>query len=89
MPVLVVSLLTVGMAAATGLGSIPFFFMEIGESWSGLFNGIASGVMLAASFDLIREGEAHAGGTAGHCVVIGVILGGLFIVASQKVSGRG
>lgn len=80
-----VAILTVLMAAATGLGSLPFFFMDMGERWAGVCNGVACGVMLAASFDLISEGKAHDVGSGGFCVVLGIVLGGLFIVASQKI----
>ncbi|CAI7797730.1 unnamed protein product [Closterium sp. NIES-53] len=83
--VLTVSILTVLMAAATGLGSLPFFFMEMEEEWAGVCNGVACGVMMAASFDLVSEGRLHDSGSGGACVVIGIILGGLFIVLSQKV----
>ncbi|CAI5959079.1 unnamed protein product [Closterium sp. NIES-64] len=73
------------MAAATGLGSLPFFFMEMEEEWAGVCNGVACGVMMAASFDLVSEGRLHDSGSGGACVVVGIILGGLFIVLSQRV----
>lgn len=82
-PVSTVALLTFFMAVATGLGTLPFFFFELDEGWKGACNGIACGVMLAASFDLISEGQVHGGGT---CVMIGILMGGLFIVVSQRVS---
>lgn len=81
-PVSTVALFTFLMAAATGLGTIPFFFFNLEPAWQGICNGIACGVMLAASFDLIVEGQAHGGGG---CVVVGILLGGLFIYVSQKV----
>ncbi|CAI5494506.1 unnamed protein product [Closterium sp. Naga37s-1] len=83
--VMTVSILTVLMAAATGLGSLPFFFMEMEEEWAGVCNGVACGVMMAASFDLVSEGRLHDSGSGGACVVVGIILGGLFIVLSQRV----
>ncbi|GJP62495.1 hypothetical protein CLOP_g16397 [Closterium sp. NIES-67] len=73
------------MAAATGLGSLPFFFMEMEEEWAGVCNGVACGVMMAASFDLVSEGRLHDSGSGGACVVVGIILGGLFIVVSQRI----
>ncbi|KAG8037189.1 hypothetical protein GUJ93_ZPchr1105g33316 [Zizania palustris] len=48
---------TLAMAAATGLGALPFFFLELEAQWAGLCNGLAAGVMLAASFDLVQEGQ--------------------------------
>jgi hypothetical protein len=53
-----VELFTLSMAAATGLGAVPFFFLELDLQWVGLCNGMAAGVMLAASFDLIQEGRS-------------------------------
>lgn len=77
-----VALFTLAMAAATGLGAIPFFFVELDPQWAGICNGMASGVMLAASFDLIQEGQGHGGG---NWVVIGILSGGIFILLCKKV----
>ena len=77
-----VALLTFFMAVATGLGAVPFFFMTLKPQWAGMCNGVASGVMLAASFDLIQEGQKHGGGS---WVVTGLLFGGLFILVSQKL----
>ncbi|XP_057476428.1 putative zinc transporter At3g08650 [Actinidia eriantha] len=79
--VLSVALLTLAMAAATGLGAVPFFFVELDPQWAGICNGMAAGVMLAASFDLIQEGQEHGGGS---WVVIGILTGGLFIWLCKK-----
>ncbi|KAG8647887.1 putative zinc transporter At3g08650 [Manihot esculenta] len=76
-----VALFTLAMAAATGLGAVPFFFVELDPQWAGLCNGMAAGVMLAASFDLIQEGENHG---AGNWVVIGILSGGIFILLCKK-----
>lgn len=73
---------TLAMAAATGLGALPFFFVELDPQWAGLCNGMAAGVMLAASFDLIQEGQDHGSGT---WVVIGILSGALFIWLCKKV----
>ncbi|KAE8712237.1 putative zinc transporter [Hibiscus syriacus] len=48
---------------ATGLGAVPFFFVELDPHWAGICNGMAAGVMLAASFDLIQEGQEHGAGS--------------------------
>lgn len=76
-----VAWLTLVMAAATGFGAVPFFFVELEAQWAGICNGIAAGVMLAASFDLIQEGQKYGGGG---WVVIGVLAGGIFILCCQK-----
>lgn len=70
-----VALFTLAMAAATGLGAVPFFFVELDPKWAGLCNGMAAGVMLSASFGLIREGQEHGAGG----VAIGILAGGIFI----------
>lgn len=77
-----VALFTLAMAAATGLGAVPFFFVELDPQWAGLCNGMAAGVMLAASFDLIQEGQDYG---SGNWVVIGILAGGIFIWLCKKV----
>ncbi|KAK8516070.1 hypothetical protein V6N12_066905 [Hibiscus sabdariffa] len=76
-----VALFTLAMAAASGLGAVPFFFMELDPEWGGICNGMAAGVMLAASFDLIQEGQEHGAGT---WVVIGILAGAIFILLCKK-----
>ncbi|KAG5092480.1 hypothetical protein AAZX31_18G198300 [Glycine max] len=76
-----VALFTLAMAAATGLGAVPFFFVELDPQWAGLCNGMAAGVMLAASFDLIQEGQEFG---AGNWVVTGILAGGIFIWLCKK-----
>ncbi|GMI89903.1 hypothetical protein like AT3G08650 [Hibiscus trionum] len=76
-----VALFTLAMAAASGLGALPFFFMELDPEWAGICNGMAAGVMLAASFDLIQEGQEHGAGT---WVVIGILAGAIFILLCKK-----
>lgn len=78
-----VAIFTLAMAAATGLGALPFFFMELDPQWAGICNGMAAGVMLAASFDLIQEGQGHG---SGGWVVMGILSGGLFIWLCKKVN---
>ncbi|KAF9595839.1 hypothetical protein IFM89_005325 [Coptis chinensis] len=72
---------TLAMAAATGLGALPFFFVELDPQWAGICNGMAAGVMLAASFDLVQEGQDHG---SGNWVVIGILAGGAFIWLCKK-----
>lgn len=76
-----VAWLTLLMAAATGFGAVPFFFVELEAQWAGICNGLAAGVMLAASFDLVQEGQEYGGGS---WVVIGILAGGTFILCCQK-----
>lgn len=77
-----VALFTLAMAAATGLGAVPFFFVELDPLWAGICNGMAAGVMLAASFDLVQEGQEHG---TGNWVTIGILAGGIFIWLCKKV----
>ncbi|PKA65593.1 Putative zinc transporter [Apostasia shenzhenica] len=79
---LTVAWLTLAMAAATGLGALPFFFVELEPEWAGICNGLAAGVMLAASFDLVQEGQNYGGG---NWVVIGIISGAIFILLCKKI----
>uniref|UniRef100_A0A2P2JKJ3 Uncharacterized protein n=1 Tax=Rhizophora mucronata TaxID=61149 RepID=A0A2P2JKJ3_RHIMU len=81
-----VALFTLAMAAATGLGAVPFFFVELDPQWAGLCNGMAAGVMLAASFDLVQEGQSH---DAGSWVVFGILSGGIFILLCKRVTALG
>ncbi|KAI7755463.1 hypothetical protein M8C21_004660 [Ambrosia artemisiifolia] len=76
-----VALFTLAMAAATGLGALPFFFVELDAQWAGICNGMAAGVMLAASFDLIQEGREHGSGS---WVVMGILMGSIFIWLCKK-----
>jgi zinc transporter, ZIP family len=43
-------------AVSTGIGSVPFFLTgKIDDVWLGLSNSFAAGMMLAASFNLVKE----------------------------------
>lgn len=64
--------LTALMAAASGLGAVPYFFVgTLSPRWSAIANAVACGVMLAASFDLVHEGEPYGPGL----VIFGLMLG--------------
>jgi zinc transporter ZupT len=80
-----VFVLTLLMASMTGLGSVPFFLLPKGEKlsplYAGLANAIACGVMLAASFDMVHEGQPHGPGL----VVFGLFCGATFIAFLQKI----
>jgi len=67
-----VGVMTTFMGAASGLGALPFFFVgSLSAEWAALANAIACGVMLAASFDLVHEGQPYGAGLT----VLGVLLG--------------
>lgn len=60
------------MSTANCLGALPFLFVKrLSGNVVGLANGIACGVMLACSFDLIHEGEPY--GSA--FVILGILIG--------------
>jgi ZIP family zinc transporter len=71
-------------ALATGLGALPFFFLEdVSDRWRVALWGLASGIMLAASgFGLFREGLNY--GTPGE-VAVGILAGVLLVVAAERV----
>lgn len=80
-PVITVVAMTIAMACAAGLGAVPFFFVKkLSTHWSAVATAVACGVMFAASFDLIHEGQPYGA----HLVIAGVFLGGLFINIMQK-----
>ncbi len=65
--------MTTLMASCSGLGAVPFFFLSsLSEEWAALANAVACGVMLAASFDLVHEGQPYGAAYT----ILGVILGG-------------
>ena len=64
--------MTVAMAACSGLGAVPFFFVgALSKEWAALANAVACGVMLAASFDLLHEGQPYGAGF----VILGLLSG--------------
>lgn len=83
-----INILTVFIAAmltavATGLGALPFAAIpkKINKIWLGYANGMAAGLMLAASFALVIEGyEFDALKT-----LFGMLLGVLLVVGGDKV----
>src|SRR6056297_3298099 len=80
-PVLVVFIYAMITALATGLGALPLLAMrKVPLRWMGLANGAAAGLMLAASFQLVREGlEIGMPRT-----VAGMVAGLIAIVLSQR-----
>ena len=80
-PVLLVFIYAMVTALATGLGALPLLALrDVPLRWMGLANGAAAGLMLAASFQLVREGlEIGMVRTVG-----GMMAGLLAIVLSQR-----
>ncbi|KAG6643600.1 hypothetical protein CIPAW_09G223100 [Carya illinoinensis] len=64
--------------------SVQSHSSELDPQWAGLCNGMAAGVMLAASFDLIEEGQQVQ--DAGNWVVIGILAAGIFVWLCKKVT---
>jgi ZIP family zinc transporter len=77
-------------ALATGLGALPFFLVDdIGDRWSVVLWGLASGIMVSASlFGLIGEGVAVVdGGVVDAAVAIGpgILVGVALVVVGHDV----
>jgi ZIP family zinc transporter len=79
---------SLGAGLCTGLGALPVFFTrKITPKSQDIFLSFGAGIMLAAtSFSLIVPGlEAAGGGVyAASIVVIGILLGGLFLWLADK-----
>ncbi|QAU14520.1 ZIP family metal transporter (plasmid) [Halorubrum sp. BOL3-1] len=74
-------------ALATGLGAVPFFFIEeFGDRWNVALWGIASGIMVSASlFGLINEGLAYAADGLPTLMVGGLLAGVVLVEVSDRV----
>ncbi|MFW6321764.1 MAG: ZIP family metal transporter [Halohasta sp.] len=74
-------------ALATGLGAIPFFFVEeFSDRWNVALWGIASGIMVSASlFGLINEGLAYAAGGLPTLMIGGLLAGIALVELSDRV----
>jgi zinc transporter ZupT len=84
-PLAVVFVYALITALATGLGAIPFAFIRtISDRTIAHANAIAVGLMLGASFGLVGEGAT----IDGRATFVGVLLGVLFILATQRVMGE-
>lgn len=72
-------------AVATGLGALPFYWLrDINKYWLGICNGLAGGMMLAATGCLFYEAwhipqYADYGVSVTYRLLVGVFLGVLFI----------
>jgi zinc transporter ZupT len=83
MDTLVVFVVALGTALATGLGAIPFLFGRPDRSWLGVANSLASGLMLGAAAGLCYEGARYGVGRTAAGLVAGVV----FIWVSQRLMG--
>ena len=73
--------LTLFMALATGLGSVPFYFTSrLDKRSEGVCQSMAVGVMIAASYSLIQESE----GLNNVWLVLGIAFGMVFIQKGHK-----
>jgi len=74
-------------ALATGLGALPFIFVQNGgKRILGLANSVAAGLMLAASFSLVYQGFPLGSGRT----LLGVLLGLVFILLAHRfIEARG
>ena len=74
-------------ALATGLGAIPFFFVEdFSDSWNVALWGIASGIMVSASlFGLVNEGLAYSSGDVPTLMLGGILVGIVLVEASDRI----
>ncbi|MDF2701438.1 MAG: putative divalent heavy-metal cations transporter [Rubrobacteraceae bacterium] len=78
---LLVFLLALLTAVATGLGALPFAFAKHPtRRWLGASNAVAAGLMLAASFGLLYEGVNYGLSRT----LAGALLGLGFIVAARR-----
>lgn len=78
----IVLLMTLLMAGAAGLGTVPFFFTgKLSKEVAALASAVACGVMIACSFDLIHEGQPYGG----NLVIAGVILGRILLSDSDSI----
>jgi len=74
-------------ALATGLGAIPFFFVEdFSDGWNVALWGIASGIMISASlFGLVNEGLAYSSGGVPTLMLGGILVGIVLVEASDRI----
>ena len=80
--VILVFLLALATALATGLGALPFLFMSsVSDRTVAYSNAIAAGLMLGASFGLVAEGTQY-----GRIETLGgSFLGVVFILITQHL----
>jgi zinc transporter, ZIP family len=63
---------------ATGLGALPFLFIDrVGARWKGMTGAAASGMMLSASVFALADKALHRGSAV--AVIAGMLAGALFV----------
>lgn len=76
-----VSIASIITALATGLGAVPFFLVrQFPKRWLGVFNSLAAGLMLGASYGLINEGLPRSLGL----LMLGMFLGVALIMLLNR-----
>ncbi|RZV12161.1 ZIP family zinc transporter [Natrinema hispanicum] len=77
-------------AIATGIGALPFFFIDdFSDRWNVGLWGIASGIMVTVSvFGLIDEGLASASGGFPTMMVSGLLAGVVLVEVGDRVLDR-
>lgn len=85
--VLIVLIASSITALATGFGAMPFLFVQdIKQSWLGMGNALAAGLMVGASIGLVMEGiMLEEIDNALIRVVIGMVLGVVLVFAANKL----
>lgn len=84
-PVLFVALAALVTALATGLGALPLaIWHDMSPRTVSICNGIAAGLMLAASFSLLQEGNSQSPTRT----IIGLASGFVFIAISHRIISR-
>ncbi|MCD9147116.1 ZIP family metal transporter [Pseudophaeobacter flagellatus] len=84
-PITLVFLAALVTALATGLGPLPFvFWRRMSPKAVSICNGIAAGLMLAASFSLLKEGSA----LSPIRTILGLLGGFMFIAFSYSIIER-
>jgi len=77
-------------ALATGLGAVPFFFVEdFSDQWNVALWGTASGIMVAVSlFGLVNEGLAYASNGFPTLLIGGILAGVVLVELADRVLER-
>lgn len=81
MDVVIVFVVALVTALATGLGAVPFFFArQPSRTWLGTANSLAAGLMLGASAGLLYEGATYGL----ERTAAGAVVGAAFIFVSRR-----
>jgi zinc transporter ZupT len=72
---------------ATGLGALPFFFIDrVAQRWRGMVGAAAGGMMLSASVFALADKALHRG-SAGD-VIVGMLSGAAFFAYAHRLVER-